>query len=144
MPTDRVVEYDNAGIPKLFSIERLHRKLDVEGLFGHGIYGIFATPRDEAMRIFAESDLIVLTVPTTDRQYPFPINSKIKNAGTMYGNRQMDRKSIYSTEILGIPYRVFVRPLPKVESDSEGITNVAHSIIALRKRTNSYSLSGHG
>ena len=30
------------------------------------------------MRIFAESDLIVLTVPTTDRQYPFPINSKIK------------------------------------------------------------------
>ena len=30
------------------------------------------------MRIFAESDLIVLTVPTTDRQYPFLINSKIK------------------------------------------------------------------
>ena len=46
----------------------------------------------------------------------------------------MDRKSIYSTEILGIPYRVFVRPLPKVESDSEGITNVAHSIIGLTKK----------
>jgi len=69
MPTDRVVEYDNAGIPKLFSIELLHRKLDIEGLFGHGIYGIFATPRDEAMRIFAESDVrTVLTDPTTDRQ----------------------------------------------------------------------------
>ena len=32
MPTDRVVEYDNAGIPKLFSIELLRRKLDIEGL----------------------------------------------------------------------------------------------------------------
>jgi hypothetical protein len=28
MPTDRVVEYDNAGIPKLFSIELLRRKRD--------------------------------------------------------------------------------------------------------------------
>jgi hypothetical protein len=67
-----------AGVTKLFSIELLHRKPDIAGLFGHGIYGIFATPRDEAMRIFAESDVIVLTDPTTDRQYPFPINSKIK------------------------------------------------------------------
>jgi hypothetical protein len=69
MPTDRVVEYDNAGIPKLFSIELLRRKRDIEGLLGH-IYGIFATPRDEAMRIFAESDVTVLTDPTIDRQYP--------------------------------------------------------------------------
>jgi len=88
MPTDRVVEYDNAGVPKLFSIELLHRKLDIEGLFGHGIYGIFVTPRDEAMRIFAESGVIVLTDPTTDRQYPFPINSKIKEYWDEYGNRQ--------------------------------------------------------
>ncbi len=87
MPTDRVVEYDNAGIPKLFSIELLHRKLDIEGLFGHGIYGIFVAPRDEAMRIFAERDVTVLTDPTIDRQYPFPINSKIKEYWTTYGNR---------------------------------------------------------
>jgi hypothetical protein len=66
MPTNRVVEYDDAGILKLFSIELLHRELDIEGLFGHGIYGIFATPRDEAMRIIAESDVTVLTDPTTD------------------------------------------------------------------------------
>jgi hypothetical protein len=89
MPTARVVEYDNAGIPKLFSIELLHRKLDIEGLFGHGIYGIFVAPRDEAMRIFAERDVTVLTDPTIDRQYPFPINSKIKEYWTTYGNRQI-------------------------------------------------------
>jgi hypothetical protein len=134
-----------AGVTKLFSIELLHRKLDIAGLFGHGIYGIFATPRDEAMRIFAESDVIVLTDPTTDRQYPFPINSKIKEYwDDAWQQTNRDRKLIYSTEILGIPYRVFVRPLPKVESDSEGMTNAAHSIIALRKRMNSYSLNGHG
>jgi hypothetical protein len=35
-------------------------------------------PRDEAMRIFPESDVTVLTDPTMDRQYPFPINGKIE------------------------------------------------------------------
>ena len=102
--------HPRAGIPKLFSIERLRRKLDVEGLFGHGTYGIFATPRDEAMRLFAESDVIVLTDPTTDRQYPYPINSKIKEYwDDVWQQTNRDRKLIYSTEILGIPYLVFVR-----------------------------------
>jgi hypothetical protein len=73
MSTDSVIEHENARVPKIFSNELLHRKLVIEGLFGHGLYGIFAIPRDEAMRILAESDVIVLTDPTTDRQYPFPI-----------------------------------------------------------------------
>ena len=124
MSTDRVVEYDSAAIPELFAIERLHRKLDIEGLFGHGAYGIFATPRDEAMRLFAESDVIVLTDPSTDRKYPFPINTKIKEYwDDVWQQTNRDRKLIYSTEILGIPYRVFVRPLPKIESNSEGVTH---------------------
>jgi hypothetical protein len=111
MSTDRVVEYDNAAIPKLFAIERLHRNLDIEGLFGHGIYGIFATPRDEAMRLFAKSDVIVLTDPTTDRKYPFPINGKIKEYwDDIWKQTNRDCKLIYSTEILGIPFRIFVRP----------------------------------
>jgi hypothetical protein len=118
MSTDRIVDYDHAAIPELFAIERLHRKLDIEGLFGHGAYGIFATPRDEAMRLFAESDVIVLTDPTADRQYPFPINSKIKEYwNEIWQQTNRDRKLIYSTEIMGIPHRVFVRPLPKIDSD---------------------------
>jgi hypothetical protein len=124
MSTDRVIEYENAGIPKLFSIERLHRKLDVEGLFGHSI---FATPRDEAMRLFAESDVIVLTDPTTDRQPPYPINSKINEYwDDVWQQTNRDRKLIYSTEILGIPYHVFVRPLPKVGSDPEKASLMPH------------------
>jgi hypothetical protein len=63
---------------------------------------------------------------------PILINSKIKEYwDDVWQQTNRDRKLIYSTEILGILYRVFVRPLLRVESDSEGITNAAHSIIAL-------------
>jgi hypothetical protein len=114
MSTDRVVDYDNAIIPELFSIERFHRKLEVDGLFGHGAYGIFATPRDEALRLFARSDVIVLTDSVTDRSYPFPINTKISEYwDEIWQQTNRDHELIYSTEILGIPYRVFVRPPPK-------------------------------
>jgi hypothetical protein len=41
------------------------------------------------MRLFAESDVTMLTDPTIDRQYPFPINSKLKEYRTTYGNRQI-------------------------------------------------------
>jgi hypothetical protein len=114
MSTDRVVDYDNAIIPELFSIERFHRKLEVDGLFGHGAYGIFATPRDEALRLFAQSDVIALTDAVTDRSYPFPINTKIRQYwDEIWQQTNRDHELIYSTEILGIPYRVFVRPPPK-------------------------------
>jgi hypothetical protein len=74
MSTDRVVEYDNAAISKLFS------------------------------------DVIVLTDPNTDRKYPFPIDSKINEYwNDIWEQTNRDCKLIYSTEIQGIPYRVFVR-----------------------------------
>jgi hypothetical protein len=107
MSTDRVVDYDNAIIPELFSIERFHRKLEVDGRFGHGAYGIFATPRDEALRLLAQSDVIVLTDAVPDRSYPFPINNKIREYwDEIWRQTNRDRELIYSTEILG-PYRVF-------------------------------------
>jgi hypothetical protein len=92
--------HPRAGIPKLFSIELLRRKRDTEGQFGHGTYGIFATPRDEAMQFLAESDVTVLTDPTIDRQYPCPINSKIKEYwDDVWQQINRDRKLIYPTEI---------------------------------------------
>jgi hypothetical protein len=109
MPTDRVVEYDNAGIPKLFSIELLRRKREIEGLPGH-IYGIFATPRNEAMRIFAEERRDRADRPHHRPAILFPINGKIEEYwDDVWRQMHRDRKLIYSTEILGIPYRVFVR-----------------------------------
>lgn len=110
MSTDRIDDYQNVGTPKLVSIELLHRNLEVDGLLGHGTYGIFPTSRDDAMRLIAASDVIVLTDPDLDRAHPYPINTKIKE----YWNELRDwtsqnRELVYSTEIFGIPYRVFGR-----------------------------------
>src|SRR5260370_17717127 len=46
MSSDRVVDYQNAATPKLFSIEMLHRNLDIDPRFGNVISAIFATPPD--------------------------------------------------------------------------------------------------
>ncbi len=113
MSSDRVVDYLNAGTPKLFSIEILHRNLNIDPRFGHGIYGIFATAREDALRLFADSDVIVLTDAVTDRSYPYPMNTKIKEYwDELWQWTNQNRALLFSTEIYGIPYRVFVRPLP--------------------------------
>lgn len=116
MSTDRVVDYENSGTLKLASIELLHRSLEVDGLLGHGAYGIFATSREDALRLLAESDVIVLTDPVTDRSHPYPMNTKIKEYwGELWQWTNQNRALLFSTEIFGIPYRVFVRSLPTKE-----------------------------
>src|SRR5260370_17470487 len=45
MSSDRVVDYQNAATPKLFSIEMLPRHLDIDPRFGHSSYALFPTPR---------------------------------------------------------------------------------------------------
>lgn len=114
--TDRVVDYQNVGTIKLASIELLHRHLDVDGLLGHGAYGIFATSREDALRLLADSDVIVLTDPVTDRSHPYPMNTKIKEYwDELWQWTNRNRAPLFSTEILGIPYRVFVRSPPTKE-----------------------------
>jgi hypothetical protein len=114
MSSDRVVDYQNAATPKLFSIEMLHRNLDIDPRFGQGIYGIFATAREDALRLFADSDVIVLTDTVTDRSHPYPMNTKIKEYwDELWQWTNQNRVLLFSTEIYGIPYRVFVRPIPR-------------------------------
>ena len=120
MSSDRVVDYQNAGTPKLFSIEALHRNLEIDPRFGHGTYGIFATSREDALRLFADSDVIVLTDAVTDRSHPYPMNTKIKEYwDELWQWTNQNRALLFSTEIYGIPYRVFVRPFPRARPPSE-------------------------
>jgi len=113
MSSDRVVDYQNAATPKLFSIEMLHRNLDIDPRFGHSAYGIFATSSEDALRLFADSDVIVLTDAITDRSYPYPMNTKIKEYwDELWQWTNENRVLLFSTEIHGIPYRVFVRSPP--------------------------------
>ena len=120
MSTDRVVDYQNVGTIRLASIELLHRSLEVDGLLGHGTYGIFATSREDALRLLTESDVIVLTDPVTDRSHPYPINSKIKEYwDELWQWTKQNRTLLYSTEIFVIPYRVYVRPIAKASPDAK-------------------------
>jgi hypothetical protein len=115
MSSDRIVDYQNIGTVKLFSIELLHRYLTIDPRFGHGAYGIFATSREDAMRLFADSDIIVLTDSVTDRLVPYPMNTKIKEYWDELSKWTVqNRILLFSTQIFGIPYRVFVRPLAKM------------------------------
>jgi hypothetical protein len=121
MSSDRIVDYQNIGTVKLFSIELLHRYLNIDPRFGHGAYGIFATSREDAMRLFADSDIIVLTDSVTDRLVPYPMNTKIKEYWNELSKWTVqNRILLFSTHIFGIPYRVFIRPPPKMTGLSEG------------------------
>jgi hypothetical protein len=133
MSSDRIVDYQNIGTVKLFSIELLHRNLDIDPRFGHGAYGIFATSREDAMGLFADSDIIVLTDPVTDRLVPYPMNSKIKEYWDELSQwTAQNRTLLFSTRIFSIPYRVFVRPVAKKMGgwiSSEGLSLEANAAV---------------
>jgi hypothetical protein len=106
---DRVTDYLNLGTVILFGFERYHKLINLSPHFGHSIYGIFAVPRDVALKLFKESDIIVLTDPTLGRT-GYPTDKKIVeywdevNAWT-----RMNRTLIYSSVIFGVPHAVYVR-----------------------------------
>jgi hypothetical protein len=121
MSSDRIVDYQNIGTVKLFSIELLHRNLTIDPRFGHGAYGIFATSREDALRLFADSDIIVLTDAVTDRAVPYPMNTKIKEYWDELAQwTAANRVPLFSNRIFGIPFNVFVRPLAKLSGLSAG------------------------
>jgi hypothetical protein len=100
----------------LFGIERFHRYLNFDPRFGHGLYGIFETPRAQ-VRLFSESDIIVLTDPVAGRVEPYPMNTKIREYwNELWTWTNQNRKLFFATEILGIPHRVFVR-MPAKDGD---------------------------
>jgi len=107
---DRVEDFLNVGTLRLSIYEHQHRLVDFDPLFGHGIYGIFATPREVVLSLFATSDIIILTDPVKGREAPYPINSKIRE----YWDELRDwtiqnRILLFSTDILNIPHEVYVR-----------------------------------
>ena len=107
---DRVEDFLNVGALRLSIYEHQHRLVDFDPLFGHGIYGIFATPREVVLSLFATSDIIILTDPVKGREAPYPINTKIRE----YWDELRDwtiqnRIFLFSTDILNIPHEVYVR-----------------------------------
>lgn len=106
---DRVTDYLNLGTVILFGFEKYHRLISLSPNFGHSIYGIFEVPRETALKLFLDSDVIVLTDPVRGRT-GYPTDKKIIE----YWNEVRDwtrqnRTLIYSANIFGVPHDVYVR-----------------------------------
>ena len=111
---DRVLDYLNAGTIQLYAYERYRRLLPLSAGLGHGGHGIFATPRETALKLVMDSDIVVLTDPVRGRQSPYPINVAIREYwDELWTWVDQDYVELVSTEIAGIPHHVFVRPLVK-------------------------------
>jgi len=107
---DRVVVYLNWSTLWLGNLEVLRTRVDVDPRFGHGIYGIFATPREVALQLIKDSDIVVLTDPVRGRSSFLPIDRKI----TEYWDEldawtRRNRILLISAEAFGVPHRVYVR-----------------------------------
>ena len=70
MAIDRVVDYLNIGTIELDAFERFRQRLK----FRKGLdYDFMPTPREVALKIVADCDIIVLTDPFLRRDQPYPI-----------------------------------------------------------------------
>lgn len=106
---DRVMDYLNQGTIRLLAYERSHRMINLDPLFGHSDYGIFATPKDVALRLVQKSDIIILTDPVLARNPTIPMDTKIREYwNDMEAWTEQNRTLLFSTSIEGIPHRVYV------------------------------------
>ncbi len=108
---DRVVDYLNLGTLELYGYERFRHFINFRPSFGHGEYGIFPTPRDKALELVMDSDIVILTDASSDRTHPYPINTKIKEYWNELWRWANDNLVlVLVSEIVGIPHHVFIKP----------------------------------
>jgi hypothetical protein len=108
---DRVADHLNVGTISIYGYERYRQRLAFVPRFGVSIYGIFATPRDVAMQLISDSDIVILTDPTIAREHPYPMNTKIKEYWDDIRQWTNDNLALVLSEnIAGLPHQVFARP----------------------------------
>jgi hypothetical protein len=102
---DRVSDFMNWGTIILFGYEQFGHLIDLTPLFS----GIFAIPRDVAIKLFMESDVIILTDPVRGRT-TLPTDKEITEYWSDIESwTRQNCTLLYSTTIFGIPYAVYVR-----------------------------------
>ena len=132
---DRVIEYLNVATVQIAGWERWGRFIDVVPKFGYGEYGIFATPRDVAMKLLLQSDIVVLSDSKLGRESSsYPIDSKIPEYwDDMWRWTNANLLPLYETNIGGIPYRVFRKATFTLEGESVGwVTSRGLTLLANR------------
>jgi hypothetical protein len=107
---DRVVGYLNWGTLRLGNFEVLRTWIDFDPRFGNAIYGIFATPREVALQLIKDSDIVVLTDPVQGRSSTLPIDRKIiEYWDELDAWTRHNRVLLTSADVYGVPHRVYVR-----------------------------------
>jgi hypothetical protein len=108
----------NIGTIELDAFERFRRRLK----FRKGLdYDFMPTPRDIALKIVADSDIVILTDPVLGRDQPYPMNAAIREYWEDMRKLATQRGTLLiSRDIVGIAHQVFVRPPVKVLGASAG------------------------
>jgi hypothetical protein len=110
LSVDRVVGYLNWATLRLGNFEVLGTWIDFDPRFGAGIYGIFATPREVALQLIKDSDIVVLTDPIQGRDPTLPIDRKIiEYWDELDAWTRRNRVLLISADAFGVPHRVYVR-----------------------------------
>ena len=113
MSVDRIVDYTNYQVIALTAFEKYGIVLEYLPSLENNSFN--AIPRDTAVELVSESDVVILTDPSIGRNAVFPMNDAIEKywpaleAATLDGHVEL-----FSTQIKGIPYRAFWRPQTKL------------------------------
>jgi hypothetical protein len=132
---DRVLEYLNAATVQLAGWEHWGRFIELVPKFGHGDYGIFATPRNTAMKLLQESDIVVMSDPRLGREgSAYPMDTKIREYWSeMWQWTNANLLPLYETNINGIPYRALHKPTFKSEGGSgDWVTSLGLTLMVNR------------
>jgi hypothetical protein len=129
---DRIVDYLFPGSLDVTAVERFGTPLQFKGGLGFDSYGFNGAPRDVALKLVQQSDIMVLTDPVLGRDAPYPMNAKIAEYWDELAVwTKQNRVVLISTEILGIPHRAFVKPLIRLQGISAGWITSAGITISL-------------
>jgi hypothetical protein len=111
---DRVVGYLNWGTLRLGNFEVLRTWIDFDPRFGASNYGIFATPREVALQLIKDSDIVILTDPIQGRSSTLPIDRKIiEYWDELDAWTRRNCVLLTSADVFGVPHRVYVRHLDR-------------------------------
>jgi hypothetical protein len=113
---DRIDEYLNAGTIQVYGYEVWRRFIDIVPK----THGMFAIPRDKAMKLVQDSDIVVLSDPVLGREFShYPMDTKIREYWSDLRQwTEANLALLYTTNINGIPFRVFHKPIAKSEGGS--------------------------
>jgi hypothetical protein len=130
--SDRITDYLFPSALMVASYERFGRPTRFHHLFPADV---LASSREDALKQFAHSDIVMMTDPVHGRGEPYPLNSSIREYwGELQSMVTANFVPLTSTTIQGIQLEVFVKPVLKISGVSGDWVTSAGLIIEVEPR----------